>query len=120
MITVVFDKNSDNKIIALFMNGHAGYAEEGFDIICSAASTLFYTAVNSLSEMCGLDPNVIAEIKEDSGDGEVHTSIKLSDIDKSVEDKVQTIMETILCGFKTLEMSANSDGNKYIELIESI
>lgn len=120
MITVVFDKNSDNKFVALYMSGHAGYAEEGSDIICSAASTLFYTAVNALEEMCGLNPASFADIKEDDGDGDVHTSIRLTDIDSSIEDKVQTIMETIYYGFKTLEMSANSDGNEYIELIESI
>lgn len=120
MITVVFDKDSDNRIIALYMNGHAGYAEEGYDIICSAASTLFYTAVNSLEEMCGLNPDRFAEIKEDDGDSDVHSSIRLTDIDSSIEDKVQVIMETIFYGFKTLEMSANDNGEKYIELIESI
>lgn len=118
MITVVFDKNSDNQIIALYMSGHAGYAEEGSDIICSAASTLFYTAVNALNEMCGLKD--FYTIEEDKGDGNVSSSIILKDIDPLIADKVQTIMETVLYGFRTVEMSANDESNTYIELIESI
>lgn len=44
MITVKFWKSDDGKSIALTMNGHAGYAERGQDIVCSAASILAYTA----------------------------------------------------------------------------
>ena len=34
----------------LEVSGHAGYAETGKDIICSAVSILFYTLAQSLSE----------------------------------------------------------------------
>lgn len=118
MITVVFDKDSANRIVAIYMEGHSGYAEAGSDIICSAASTLFYTAVNALDEMCGLSGFFM--INEDTGDGEVNASIRLEDCDSLTDSKVQTILETILWGFRTLEDSANSNGTKYIELIESI
>ena len=44
MIHIKFDKSEDGKSISLTMNGHAGYSEEGQDIVCSAASILAYTA----------------------------------------------------------------------------
>ena len=44
MIHIKFGKSEDGKTIDLTMNGHAGYADEGQDIVCSAASILAYTA----------------------------------------------------------------------------
>ena len=35
--------------LELNINGHAGYAEEGKDIVCSAVSCLFYTLAETLS-----------------------------------------------------------------------
>ncbi len=34
----------------LFSKGHAGYAEEGQDIVCAAVSALIITTVNSLEK----------------------------------------------------------------------
>lgn len=35
--------------LELSINGHAGYAENGKDIVCSAVSCLFYTLAETLS-----------------------------------------------------------------------
>ena len=117
MITVIFEKN-DQGYTALYMNGHSGYSEVGTDIICSSASILFYTAVNSLIEMCGVDEEVF-NINEDKGDGEVNASFKLPDLQGEARDKAQTIMGSIHIGFKTLEEAANIGDDSYLELIES-
>lgn len=44
MIHIKFWKSEDGKSISITMKGHAGYAEDGQDIVCSAASILAYTA----------------------------------------------------------------------------
>ncbi len=36
-------------------SGHAGYAENGLDIVCSAVSVLLYNAVNSCEALLGAE-----------------------------------------------------------------
>ena len=116
MITIIIDRNGDD-IKSLYMSGHSGYAEQGSDIICASASTLFYTAANALEELCSLKD--IAVINEDTGDGEVNAKITLPDLNGEVSEKAQMIMNTVLVGFRTLEMSVNNGKDRYVELIES-
>ena len=40
--------------------GHAGFAEEGSDIVCAAVSILTTTCVNALETVAGLTPHVSA------------------------------------------------------------
>ena len=47
MITVTVSKKN-NSYISFVSEGHAGYAEEGQDIICAAVSALVINTVNSL------------------------------------------------------------------------
>ncbi len=46
MINIVFDAET----MELTMEGHAGAAEKGKDIVCSAVSTMFYTLGYALAE----------------------------------------------------------------------
>ncbi len=116
MISIIIDREGD-EIKSLYMSGHSGYAEQGSDIICASASTLFYTAVNSLEELCSLKD--IAVINEDTGDGDVNARLTLPELTGEVRERAQVIMNTVLVGFKSLEMSVNDDEDQYIELIES-
>ena len=45
MIEVVVHRNETGLVTAFTVKGHAGYAEEGQDIICAAVSAICYTAV---------------------------------------------------------------------------
>jgi len=40
------------------MEGHSGWAEEGRDIVCAAASILGCTCVNALESVCGIIPEI--------------------------------------------------------------
>ena len=118
MITVIFDKDQNGDITALFMSGHAGYDEAGYDIICSAASTLFYTAIDALNEVCGLSDTSV--INEDDGSGDVSGRVVIpKDTDSETFKKAQIVMQTIKAGFTSLAFSANQGDEQYIELIES-
>lgn len=100
------------------MNGHAGYAEEGQDIVCAGASTLLYTLVNSLERVCGLDSEKTTRIVEGE---DVCAEVILPDgcfADEAQKLRAQVVMETIYSGFISLAMSANTDGNKYINVTE--
>ncbi len=48
MITVIVYQRSDGEYIGFETSGHAGYADEGYDIICAAVSALTVNAVNSV------------------------------------------------------------------------
>ncbi len=105
------------------MSGHSGYAEEGSDIICAGASTLFYTLANSLESICGLIAEDISVIHEDSGDGNVNAEVivpydRMPDTESAKRAVVVT--ETIYTGFVTLAMNANmnGDGIRYIDIVE--
>ena len=47
MITITVKKRNDT-YIEFRIKGHAGYAEEGQDIVCAAVSVLIINTVNSL------------------------------------------------------------------------
>lgn len=47
-----FRKNG--KLVGVEANGHTGYAEEGEDIVCAAASSIIQTAVLGLMQLLGI------------------------------------------------------------------
>ena len=50
MIKVIKYVNEEDKIVGFKCSGHANYAEEGQDIICSAVSSLVINTVNSIEK----------------------------------------------------------------------
>ncbi|HIU64796.1 MAG TPA: ribosomal-processing cysteine protease Prp [Candidatus Avacidaminococcus intestinavium] len=50
MIKIKINKTATDLISGYEINGHAGYAEEGFDIVCAAVSALSLAALNGLTE----------------------------------------------------------------------
>ena len=50
MITAAFERE-EGKYISLCVSGHAGQAEVGKDIVCSAASILMYTIAQTITQM---------------------------------------------------------------------
>ena len=51
MVTAEFFTNKESGSITLKLSGHAGQAEKGTDIVCSAASILAYTVAQALQFM---------------------------------------------------------------------
>lgn len=50
MTTVTIYKSSSGDYTGLTVNGHAGYAEAGNDIVCAAVSTLTINTINSIDQ----------------------------------------------------------------------
>ena len=87
-MTNITTKETD-KHVTVDIVGHAGYAEQGKDIVCAGVSTLAYTLINNLDrENCG--------IKYSIKDGEMHIEFNL------VSEKIKNIFETINLGFSML------------------
>lgn len=66
MIEVSIRKTKDGQFRELSIDGHAGYAEHGHDIVCAAVSVLVINTLNSLEKFCGTTFPVF-EQEEDSG-----------------------------------------------------
>ena len=64
MIRVVFYNNSDKNICGFSVEGHAGYAKYGKDIVCAGVSALTINTINSIE---ALTDNSVEYIMEDSG-----------------------------------------------------
>ncbi len=65
MIYVTIKESLDEKIRAVEVRGHAGYAEHGQDIVCAAVSAVTIGAVNSVDKLLGID--LEATVDEEQG-----------------------------------------------------
>ena len=50
MITVKIYKNQEEEYVGFQTDGHAEYAEEGYDIVCAAVSILINNTMNSIEQ----------------------------------------------------------------------
>ena len=79
----------EGEITSLICKGHAGYAEEGRDIVCAAVSVLAFTCANALESVAG----VKARVEEKDG----FLSIFLPD---QAGHDAQTVMKTVVQGLR--------------------
>ena len=102
MITVTVFK--DSGIYRGFRSqGHAGYAEEGYDIICSAVSVLTVNTVNSIEAFTEDGFSVEAD------DG--FLDFQLEDVPT---ERTTLLMDSMVLGLQDIQ---NNYGNEYIKLI---
>ena len=74
--------------------GHAGYAREGYDIICSAVSALTINTINSLEQFT--EDDFEAEQSEDGG----YLKLTISD---HASEKAELLMKSLVLGLQTVE-----------------
>ena len=103
MITVTVSKKN-NSYISFVSEGHAGYAEEGQDIICAAVSALVINTVNSLEQLTETDSVVTAE--EESG----KIYLKLNRVD----EKGTLLLDAMVLGLQNVVAEY---GKRYLKLI---
>ncbi len=72
----------DGQLYGFHLQGHAGAAAHGSDIVCAAVSSAVYMAANTLTEVCGC----AADIHE--SDGLLTIQIAESDVPKA-QDTLQ-------------------------------
>lgn len=101
-IASVWKKETVKRIM---VEGHSGYAELGYDIVCSSVSTaMIYSAnlVSKLSENC----NIVYDEKK------VIIDITINEDDQSIKSFLDKVMETLL---ETLE-DVHSQYPKYFKI----
>ena len=99
MITITVKKRNGN-YLEFVSKGHAGYAEEGQDIVCAAVSALIITTVNSLEKFT--DDKF--DVQEKDGFVSIHFRNDLS-------ERGMLIMDSLLLGLTEI---AGSYNNRYL------
>lgn len=65
MIQGNFLRDDSGLLVAFELSGHAGFSEEGEDIVCAAVSALATSAVNGIEALAGFEP--LIEVDEETG-----------------------------------------------------
>ena len=99
MITITVKKRNGN-YLEFVSKGHAGYAEEGQDIVCAAVSVLVINTVNSLETFT--DDQF--DVQEKDGFVSIHFRNDLS-------ERVMLLMDSLLLGLTEI---AGSYNNRYL------
>lgn len=97
MIKCKFFKKNE-KFIGYSINGHAGYAEYGSDIVCASVSVLGQSIANGITEVLKVNPNI--SINEDG-----LLSVSLEDNNSKEIEQCQVLLETLYINLYDLEKS---------------
>lgn len=104
MIQVIVKKQNGN-ITGFHIEGHAGFANKGSDIVCSAISTLAINCVNSIEEF--------TEDLFSEGMDEERGMIDF-DLTGEVSEQSQLLLKSMLLG---MEQIVGQYGEKYVQII---
>ena len=103
MTKVTIYKNVKNECVGFKALGHAGYAEEGEDIVCAAISILTINTMNAIETFTNSD--VFLDTDEELGLIEYK-------IDKPTKE-TSLLLDTMVLGLKTM-----ADDKNYAEYID--
>lgn len=103
MIQVTVYRGSEH-ITGILIQGHAGYAKYGSDIVCAAVSVLALNAFNSIEQFT--DDAFTGQVEEQNGLFELHFS-------GSVSPNSQLLMDSLVLGLQSIQ---ESYGKKYIRI----
>ena len=96
MTTVMCREYYDKYVISI--DGHAGYASTGSDIVCAAVSAVAQTLISALMQEHNDDKLCVREL--DVNDGSVYIEVEPFDFS---QERTSTIIETCMAGFNYLE-----------------
>lgn len=99
MITVTVKKRNQ-AYVSFTSKGHAGYAEEGYDIVCAAVSALIINAVNSIETFT----EDVIEAEEKDG----YVSFRFL---KPITERGTLLMDSLILGLTEIEHSYQ---NRYL------
>ena len=103
MTKVTIYKNVKNECVGFKALGHAGYAEEGEDIVCAAISILTINTMNAIETFTDVD--VSLETDEETG------FIEYRIYEPTKETSL--LLDTMVLGLKTM-----ADDENYAEYID--
>ena len=103
MTKVTILQNSEKECVGFDVFGHAGYAEEGEDIVCAAISVLVINTMNAIETYTDV------HYTQDVSDGNISYRIK------KPNNETTLLLNTMILGLQSLE--ENEIYTDYIDLI---
>ena len=94
MINVIIRRDKDKVVKGIEIKGHAGYAEYGQDIICSAVSSLALNMANSVEEFT--DDHFEGSVSEDGG----YFSFSFPE---EISPESQLLMKSLILGLQNIQ-----------------
>ena len=94
-MTTVQVRWDEKGVCGLKVRGHSGYAEEGSDIVCAAASVLITTCANALQSVAGITPAL--DVKEKPA---LISVVLPQGLSPEADHDARIILQTILQGFR--------------------
>ena len=105
MTKVTFYQNSENQCVGFTSEDHAGYAQEGEDIVCAGISALVINTVNSIEAFTEDE----FTIDEDESSARIHFMIKNKPSKESL-----LLLNSLILGLQRME------DEQYTEFIDII
>jgi uncharacterized protein YsxB (DUF464 family) len=104
MIDVAVNRNKDGDYTAFICSGHAGFAEYGNDIVCSAVSLLVINTINSLDEITHEPMDVNGDEKK----GLITCKFR-----NRLQDSSRVLVDSMILGLQSIEKQY---GEKYCRI----
>lgn len=104
MISAEFFYNEEHRLNGFRIEGHAGYADSGYDIICSAISVLTINTVNSIDRLT----DDYFEFEQDEDEGLMMLRMK------EFSEASEILLRSMRIG---IEGIAEEYGNEYVRII---
>jgi len=104
MIKAKIYRKKEQLICGFQLSGHAGYAEEGADIVCSAVTILVFNTVNAIESLT--DAGFTCETDEKKG-GFIKVMLPDEKMGTTNHD-AQLLLQAMVLGLKDIEKEYNS------------
>ena len=106
MIKITVYKNQKHVYVGFDIEGHAGFHEEGKDIVCAAVSVLVINTINSIERFTADITSSLSQ--EDSGRIEFR-------FQNSPSHDAKLLLDSMILGLEEIE--ENSEYQSYIDII---
>ena len=105
MINISIYQNEQDEYTGFRMEGHAGYAKRGQDIVCAAVSVLVINTINSIESMT--EDRFEDTVREENGE------IDFRVISSPISDSAELLLRSLVLGLQGIH---SEYGNKYLKI----
>ncbi len=104
MTTIIINKTKNGTYKKVICRNHAGFANAGNDIVCSAISILVINTINSIEELTDTKLEVVSDEKQ---------AIIECSFPEQVDNGGRLLLDAMVLGLQNV---VNEYGKKYLEL----
>lgn len=109
MIKVTIYKTDKHEYVGFDAQGHAGFADDGLDIVCAAASALIINTINAIERYTSEEISVVTDDSEDA------MGLIQFRFEKRPAHDAELLLKTMILGLEEIE--DDSDYEPYIDII---